>query len=50
MEINYTFYRIPSEKVLADWSGATPEDFIFTLKVSRRITHDARLRQCEGPA
>ena len=48
VEINYTFYRIPSEKVLADWSGATPEDFIFTLKVSRRITHDARLRQCEA--
>ena len=48
VEINYTFYRIPSEKVLLGWSGATPNDFKFTLKVARRITHEARLRECEA--
>ena len=46
VEINNTFYRMPSEKVLADWSSATPEGFTFTLKAPRRMTHDARLQDC----
>ena len=47
VEINYTFYRMPSEKVLEGWSSATPDGFVFTLKAPRRISHDARLRDCE---
>ena len=47
VEINYSFYRIPSEKTLAGWAAATPDDFVFTLKASRRITHDSMLQQCE---
>jgi uncharacterized protein YecE (DUF72 family) len=47
VEINYTFYRIPNEKVLAGWSAATPEHFTFTLKAPRRITHDSKLQRCE---
>jgi len=47
VEINYTFYRIPNEKLLAGWSAATPERFSFTLKAPRRITHDSKLRHCE---
>ncbi len=47
VEINYTFYRFPSEKALGGWVAATPEGFTFTLKAPRRITHDARLKQCE---
>ena len=46
VEINNTFYRMPSEKVLADWSKAIPEGFTFTLKAPRRMTHDARLKDC----
>ena len=46
VEINYTFYRAPTEKVLAGWSAKTPARFRFTLKAPRRITHDARLRDC----
>jgi uncharacterized protein YecE (DUF72 family) len=46
VEINYTFYRMPSEKIVAGWSAATPADFRLTLKAPRRITHDARLRNC----
>src|SRR5262249_41248926 len=45
--INYTFYRMPNEKVLSAWSEATPEHFRFTLKAPRRITHDAKLQHCE---
>ena len=47
VEINYTFYRMPTERLLAGWSEATPDHFRFTLKAPRRITHDARLRRCE---
>jgi uncharacterized protein YecE (DUF72 family) len=47
VEINYTFYRLPTEKLLAGWSGATPESFSFTLKAPRRITHDSKLQRCE---
>ena len=46
VEINYTFYRAPTEKILEGWSSATPDRFKLTLKAPRRITHDARLREC----
>ena len=46
VEINYTFYRAPTEKILEGWSAATPDRFKLTLKAPRRITHDARLRDC----
>jgi uncharacterized protein YecE (DUF72 family) len=47
VEINYTFYRLPTEKLLAGWAEGTPEHFSFTLKAPRRITHDAKLQRCE---
>ncbi len=47
VEINYTFYRMPTEKLLAGWAEGTPEHFTFTLKAPRRITHDAKLQRCE---
>jgi uncharacterized protein YecE (DUF72 family) len=46
VEINYTFYRAPNEKILEGWNKATPDRFKLTLKAPRRITHDARLRDC----
>ena len=46
VEINYTFYRMPTEKVLSAWSAQVPDGFRFTLKAPRRITHDARLVEC----
>ncbi|HZB24895.1 MAG TPA: DUF72 domain-containing protein [Vicinamibacterales bacterium] len=47
VEINYTFYRMPTDALLAGWAAATPEAFTFTLKAPRRITHDAKLQRCE---
>jgi uncharacterized protein YecE (DUF72 family) len=47
VEINYTFYRLPTEKLLTGWAAATPDHFTFTLKAPRRITHDAKLQRCE---
>jgi uncharacterized protein YecE (DUF72 family) len=49
VEINYTFYRMPSAKTVAGWVEATPPDFTFVLKASRRITHEARLRDVAEP-
>ena len=46
VEINYTFYRAPNEKILQGWDAATPGQFKLTLKAPKRITHDARLRDC----
>lgn len=46
VEINYTFYRAPTEKILEGWDRQTPPHFRLTLKAPRRITHDARLRDC----
>lgn len=47
VEVNYTFYRIPTAALLAGWANATPDGFRFTLKAPRRITHDAKLQRCE---
>lgn len=47
VEINYTFYRMPTEKLLEGWAAGTPTHFTFTLKAPKRITHDARLQRCE---
>jgi len=47
VEINYTFYRMPNEKILSNWAGQVPPEFRFTLKAPRRITHDAKLVKCE---
>ena len=46
VEINYTFYRTPNEKIVEGWDKATPDLFRLTLKAPKRITHDARLRDC----
>lgn len=44
VEINYTFYRMPNEKLVSGWAAQTPEPYRLTLKAPRRITHDRRLK------
>lgn len=46
VEINYTFYRMPTEKLVAGWAAQTPSPYRLTLKAPRRITHDSRLKGC----
>jgi uncharacterized protein YecE (DUF72 family) len=48
VEINNTFYRMPAESMLAQWSEQVPDRFTFTLKAPKRITHDLRLREAES--
>ena len=46
VEINYTFYRMPTEKLVQGWASGTPSPYKLTLKAPKRITHDRRLREC----
>ncbi len=46
VEINNTFYRMPTEKLLSGWAEQVPESFTFVIKASKRITHDRRLKEC----
>ena len=39
VELNATFYRLPSEAQLEAWAAETPPDFRFAVKMNRRITH-----------
>src|SRR6202051_4931332 len=48
VEINYTFYRMPTPKLVSGWAAQTPSPYKLTLKAPRRITHDSRLQNC-GP-
>jgi uncharacterized protein YecE (DUF72 family) len=47
VEINYSFYRMPTSTIVAGWAAQVPADFRFTLKAPRRITHDKRLRAAD---
>jgi uncharacterized protein YecE (DUF72 family) len=44
VELNNSFYRVPSEKAFTTWRKSTPENFIFAVKVSCFITHIKRFR------
>lgn len=44
VEVNYTFRRFPTEKLLEVWIAATTEGFKFALKAHQMITHIKRLR------
>ena len=49
VEVNYTFYRMPTTKVVQGWDAATPPGFTFVLKAPQRITHIARLKDVDDP-
>ncbi len=44
VEINNTFYHMPTESVLVSWAEQVPDDFVFALKAPQVITHLKRLR------
>jgi len=47
VEINNTFYRMPSESLLKNWANEVPAGFAFVLKAPQRITHKQRLKESE---
>jgi uncharacterized protein YecE (DUF72 family) len=48
VEINNTFYHMPTEPVLASWAEQVPDDFVFAMKAPQIITHLKRLRDVAG--
>ena len=47
VEIDSTFYRIPSKETVLKWKRQTPEGFLFSAKFPRIITHVKMLQECE---
>jgi uncharacterized protein YecE (DUF72 family) len=47
VELNNSFYRLPSENAFAGWYRSSPDGFTFAVKVSRFITHIKRLKDCQ---
>ena len=43
VEVNNTFYRLPSRDAVAGWAAQTPPRFVFAVKASRYLTHVKRL-------
>lgn len=50
VEVNNTFYRLPSPEVFVRWGKEAPPGFCFALKASRFITHVKRLLEPERSA
>ncbi len=48
VEINNTFYHMPTEGILRSWSDQVPEDFVFAFKAPQTITHFKRLKNVES--
>ena len=47
VEINNTFYRMPTASVLESWAAQVPGSFRFSVKASQKITHRRRLKGAE---
>ncbi len=43
VELNSTFYKLPKREVFKNWKNKTPDNFIFSVKGSRFITHNKKL-------
>jgi len=48
VELNNSFYRLPTFEAMNGWREATPDNFIFALKGSRFITHNKKLKDPEN--
>jgi len=44
VELNNSFYHLPTEKAFITWRESAPENFVYAVKVSRFITHMKKLR------
>jgi uncharacterized protein YecE (DUF72 family) len=48
VEINSTFYRVPSPSTAASWAKRTPPDFEFSLKLFQKFTHPEMFQKATG--
>jgi len=49
VELNNSFYRLPTEKAFSNWRDTSPEGFVYAVKGSRFITHIKRLKDVQEP-
>ncbi len=49
VEVNNTFYQLPSKEKVRAWSERSPEGFLFAIKANRYITHMKNLLEPEEP-
>lgn len=49
VELNNSFYRLPSERSFSNWRDTSPDGFRYAVKVSRFITHMKRLKDVAEP-
>jgi uncharacterized protein YecE (DUF72 family) len=47
-EINYTYYRMPAARTLAAMASKVPDDFVFTIKASKELTHEREIEDGLG--
>jgi uncharacterized protein YecE (DUF72 family) len=50
VEIDSTFYGVPRETTIQSWRERSPEEFLFSAKFPRLITHDKKLDRTQGDA
>ena len=48
LELNNSFYRLPTIHAFDCWRESTPRDFLFAVKASRFITHNKKLKDPEN--
>jgi uncharacterized protein YecE (DUF72 family) len=49
IEINASFYRLPTPETFEGWAAQVPDGFVFAVKMSRYLTHLRRLREPAEP-
>jgi uncharacterized protein YecE (DUF72 family) len=49
VEINYSFYRLPSEAAFDQWRAQAPAGFVYAIKANRFLTHVKRLKDATEP-
>ena len=42
VELNVTYYRIPEARIIRGWVDKTPDDFLFTVKAHKSLTHERK--------
>lgn len=47
VELNNSFYKLPTASAVRSWVDQTPDEFVFAVKASRLITHMKKLHRCE---
>jgi uncharacterized protein YecE (DUF72 family) len=47
VEVDSTFYRVPTQSTVTNWKQQTPENFLFSLKFPQLITHIKMLKDCQ---